>query len=41
MANRYIDDKYLSSYNLEKIKKNVTILGNLGLALASLNSIND
>jgi len=28
MANRYIDDKYLSSYNLEKIKKNVTILGN-------------
>ena len=28
MANRYIDDKYISTYNLEKIKKNVTILGN-------------
>ena len=28
MANRYIDDKFISTYNLEKLKKNVTILGN-------------
>ena len=45
MANRYIDDKYKSTYNLDKIKKNVTILGNakneqLKLLVRSLNQRN-
>ena len=42
MANKYIENKYISTFNLDNLKRNVTVLGNaknevLKLLVRSLN----